>query len=399
MSAVTAASRPRWAALVWLLGLSLGVVGTWLEVPGTVSGVEVVAFALAVAITERLQLHQPRGTPVPTSLAILGTAAILGVPPVLLAAIAAGGAVLALLPPGGPRLRWPQVIARAVGAWGLAGTAAIGQALAPAWFTGQAPPDLPVASLPLGAAAAVVLALLLGLAGMVASPPAPRRWRRSLALGDALRATLPVGASVAATAVLGALVHPVLGGWTLPTMLVALLAARVGLNRYELATRAYEQTVRAMSRLPEQLDTVANGHGVRVAELARSVGRELGLGADALDELQQAAHLHELGRIRFEPGAVISRASVATAGAQVLARAAPGERLADIVAAVGGASRAGVDPDVARAGRIIAACCLVDGCERYRGTTQLPDDVLVAMVRDGAEPALVQAVIRVAARR
>jgi response regulator RpfG family c-di-GMP phosphodiesterase len=95
-----------------------------------------------------------------------------------------------------------------------------------------------------------------------------------------------------------------------------LLAARIGLARFAGVTTAYDQTIRAMSRLPEQLGTVEPDHGVRVGQLAREVAHELGADATSALEVEQAAYLHELGHIQIEAEEQPTRAELAQAGSE-----------------------------------------------------------------------------------
>ena len=249
------------------------------------------------AITELLPIRPPRGRPVPTSTAIIATGALIGVD---------------ALRPGTPRRRsggrWrgssTAVPAPSPTCWSASRrrgcSAASRRTAAPSVPRGRArraarssctwcPPRSIVAVL-----VAVLPALeVLGLGDRTRFP-----LRR---IADEIRATWSADAAIAATAVLGALVHRSLGPWTLPSVLVPLLAARIGLERFAGVTTAYDQTIRAMSRLPEQLGTITPEHGVRVGQLARAVSSELGMDAVTVVDIERAAYLHELGHIRLEP--------------------------------------------------------------------------------------------------
>jgi hypothetical protein len=195
---------------------------------------------------------------------------------------------------------------------------------------------------------------------------------------------------------MGALVHRPLGVWTLPSMLVPLLAARIGLERFAGVTTAYDQTIRAMSRLPEQTGTVEVDHGIRVGQLARAVAVELGADASSALEVEQAAYLHELGHIQIEPEDRPTRAELARAGAKVIATAGDLDRVAAIVEAHGDreAMRTAA-PDLARAARIVAACCELDRYQADLTVTGQRQEVTVRLVREVDDLGVVQALLDV----
>lgn len=361
-------------------------------------------FLLAALATERLLIRQPGGQPVATSLAVLGAAAVLGAPPSTVALIGAaswlGGRLI-----GRERLILSELLGRVAGAWALTGFAALGAVAVPAVWEGTGA-DV-AASLPVGAALAVGLSIVVGLPAVEILARTEGRWHYPLRRArEAVVATRLVGPAVAATAGLGALVHPVLGAWTLPTMLVPLLAARVGLERLFVADKAYEQTIRAMSRLPEQMDTngqgsISDDHGVRVGALARAVSLELGLSERDTIDVVRAAHMHELGRVKVEVDEPASQRGLAEAGATAVRQiSAQLEQVAQIVEAHGNlagpvAKREGIKLQA----RIVAACCEID---RYAPDPIAPgqrDEVIVRLVRDVGDLAVVSALTRVLDRR
>ena len=386
------------------LGLLLGGAWWWLDGVGRLtlqlSVVDLLLFAAAAAVMELLPVRLSDGRAVPTSLAVIGAAALLGASPPMVALIAVVGYASAFLAPGA-RMDLTEVAGRALGGWVLPGVAAIGAALGPPTWVGEVELGA-AASLNLGAAVALALAVLVGLpvAAVVAAPGGSwqRGWRR---VGEAIYRKRLVGAAIATTVALGALVHPVLGAWTLPTMLLPLAAARAGLDRLALGQRAYEQTIRAMSRLPEQLGTVDAGHGVRVAELAREVALELGLDATSVAETVRAAHLHELGRIKLEREVPAPPRELALAGAQVLREVGDLDRVADIVEA----QAQPMDRDCGDVGlpaRIVVACCEVDSYApdpASPGTPGQRHETTVRLVRGVGDLEVVTAVTRVLDRR
>lgn len=390
--------RPLWAG-AGLAGLVLGSLWWMLDTvpPAELSHLQLLLFVLAAAVTELLPMQQPGGRPVATSVAIIATLALLGASPVLLAGVAGLGWVVARLAHrGGVPLG--SLAARLAGAWSLAGLVALGSAAGVRW-TGTELHDGAVASLDLGAATVLVVAIAVGMPVLQAVAGAVGRLRfLPRRAAEAVVRSWMVGAAISSTALLGGLVHEVLGAWTLPTMLIPLLAARLGLDRFAVATRAYDQTIRAMSRLPEQLGTVGAEHGVRVGRLVHRVGIELGLDADTLTDLEHAAHLHELGRIQHDdPEAPVAPAALAAAGASILRETESLSRVADIVAAHGEPQLA--RGDAALPARIVAACCGADRYGPVPGDEGQRHEVLVRLVRDVGDLEVVSALSRVLARR
>ncbi|MEX2549842.1 MAG: HD domain-containing protein [Nitriliruptoraceae bacterium] len=383
--------------LAGLLGLGLG--GAWWLIDVAerlvlqLDVVDLLLFVAAAGVMEHLPIRLADGRAVPTSLAVIGTAAILGASPPVVALIAVSGFVLARvlarrsLPTG-------EVVLRAIGGWTLAGVAAVGVVIGPATWSGSAGAGVP-ASLNLGAAVAVALATMIGVPAVESLARLRAGWRFALRrIAEEVHRNRLVGAAIAATGALGALVHPVLGAWTLPTMLLPLVAARLGLDRLALGQRAYDQTIRAMSRLPEQLGNVTAEHGVRVADLAREVALVLGLGADSVAETVRAAHLHELGRIKLERESPAPQRELAEAGASVLREVGELDRVAAIVEAQADVQGRPRD-DVGLPARIVVACCELD---RYAPDPAEPgqrQEALVRLVRETGDLEVVAALNRV----
>jgi hypothetical protein len=385
-----------------LAGLALG--GLWWvfevgdELPLQLSALDLLLFAVAAAVMELLPIRLPNGRAVPTSLAVVGAAAVMGTSPPVVALIAGVGWALALLVARGSAAPVP-LLTRIVGGWSLAGVVALGVALGPATWTGSAEVGA-AASLNLGAAAAVGVAIVVGAPAVDVVAHIRIVWRFAFRrIAEAVEQNIFIGASVASTAVLGALVHPVLGPWTLPTMLIPLFAARVGLDRLALGHRAYDQTIRAMSRLPEQLGSVTSDHGVRVGRLAGEVALELGLDAGSIGDVIRAAHLHELGRIKVERDAPAARRELAIAGASVIREVAALDRVAGIVELHGDLNRAAPgDGEFALPARIVAACCELD---RYGPDPTEPGqrhEVAVRLVREVGDLDVVAALTRIVDR-
>jgi hypothetical protein len=360
--------------------------------------VDLVVLTAAVAVTELLPLRQPGGRSMPASLSVIGAGAMLGAPPAVLTLVAGAGWVLAWTVRGQAMTSGP-LLTRLVGTWALTGVAALGAAAFPLRWAGDVVGvGTDAVSLDVGPAIGVGVAILVGGPIIETAVRNDARWRFvPRRLWEAVRGNWLVGTAVASTSVLGALVYPVLGPWTLPTMLVPLFAARIGLDRYDVASNAYDQTIRAMSRLPEQFGTVRPEHGVRVGALAREVALELGLDVATVEATERAAYLHELGRIQFERIDVGQR-ELAMAGASVLDEAKDLDRVARIVEAHGdlrGPRDASRDRDVGLPARIVAACCEVDRYDPDPSDRGQRHEVTVRLVREIGDLEVVGALTRV----
>lgn len=380
-------------ALPVLLGVGAGAVA-WRAGVGpevSVASYQLVLVVLAVAVTDLLPIQPPRGRPVPTSAAVIATGALIGISAPPLAALTAAGWALARLVDRRAEAV-PSLWVAVATAWLLGGLAAYGRTFGDAW---HGAPESEVA-LHLTAAALVVSVLIALLPALQVSVLGERVRYPMRRIVDEIQATWTADLAIASTAVMGALVHRSLGIWTLPSMLVPLLAARIGLDRFADVTTAYDQTIRAMSRLPEQLGTVGPDHGVRVGRLARGVALELGTDAGTTLEIEQAAYLHELGHIRLEPEDRPTRAELAQAGARVVASAGDLGRVAAIIAAHGDpAALHSADADLARAARIVAACCEVDRYAPDLADTGQRQEVTIRLVRGIGDLDVVQALLAV----
>lgn len=181
----------------------------------------------------------------------------------------------------------------------------------------------------------VIVAAALTLEGLLRSGWTV--WARKVRPLEAIRMSSQgwsaMGAATGATGVLIGLAQPVVGLATLPLVVAPLVVAQLAVRRQALMLRTHAQSLVALSRLPEVVGAVSDGHAHAVAELAERAGRRLGLGGRSLERLRSAALLHDVGQMalpRFIPG-----------GATVLAAPADQEHIARMSADV--ARRAGVE--------------------------------------------------------
>ncbi len=123
--------------------------------------------------------------------------------------------------------------------------------------------------------------------------------RRGVAEWQAFAALCGVGATFGLTV-------PAMGWWAVPLAAVPYLVAHLALVRARHTRRTYRQTIGALGRIPEAGGFSAPGHSERTAELAVAIGSQGGLSSDELDRVEQAALLHDIGRLVLNDPAVAS---------------------------------------------------------------------------------------------
>jgi PAS domain S-box-containing protein/putative nucleotidyltransferase with HDIG domain len=69
---------------------------------------------------------------------------------------------------------------------------------------------------------------------------------------------------------------------------------------------AFRQTVRALASMAEKRDPYTAGHQQRVARLACAIGRGMGLSEDALEGLEMAGTVHDVGKV-YVPAEILSK--------------------------------------------------------------------------------------------
>jgi hypothetical protein len=116
--------------------------------------------------------------------------------------------------------------------------------------------------------------------------------------------------------------HESLGLWGPLLFSIPLLAAWYSFERLASIRRTYEQTIGALSVVPELAGLVRQGHAARVAELSVRLGRELGLSSTEQEQLRAAALLHHLGHLCLDDpevrGRPIEPSEVTDKGAEIL---------------------------------------------------------------------------------
>ena len=192
--------------------------------------------------------------------------------------------------------------------------------------------------------------------------------RFSVALWDEMRVQWQLGAAVAASAIITVFSARVVGLVELAVFMGPLLVTQVAFRRYAGIRATYLQTVRSLARVTEVGGYVESGHSRRVAKLAVSVGRELGMAEPDLLNLEYAALIHDIGQLSLLdpiPGGatVLVSASdqnrIAELGAEVIRQAGVLDRVAELVRCQNWPSH-GHDPEPPIGSKIIRAANAFD---------------------------------------
>ncbi len=137
--------------------------------------------------------------------------------------------------------------------------------------------------------------------------------------------------------------HESVGLWGVALFSVPLLAAWFSYERLAVISRTSEQTILALSVVPEMAGLARTGHASRVSDLALAVGADRGMSPAELDDLRAAALLHHLGHLCLDApevrGAPVEPYEVADKGAEILRQtdlAAAGDLLATDEVSLGG---------------------------------------------------------------
>ncbi|MBK5288160.1 MAG: hypothetical protein JJE46_06810 [Acidimicrobiia bacterium] len=286
----------------------------------------IVLITLGVALGELMVLRPPHRTPIPLSYAFMLVLVRGADPWVCIGAIAL--AELAVLP-----LRdgdWAARLAQS-GQHLVAGIAAL-----TAYEALMAVDQLgPTPRLLTALAAAGVAALVVHEAAAAFTDP---RWPE---VGGADLALVASG-MLMAIGFRGVEPGESVGLWSVGLFSIPLLAAWYSFERLALISRTSEQTIEALSVVPELAGLAPAGHAARVAELSVRVGDQMGLRRRELEDLRAAALLHHLGHLCLDAPEARERpiepSEVSDQGAEILRQtdlAAAGDLLATDDARVG----------------------------------------------------------------
>lgn len=167
-----------------------------------------------------------------------------------------------------------------------------------------------------------------------------RSFRTELAEVAKIQAWL--NAAVVSTAIAIALGMSALGVLAIPLMSAPLVLLRFALQQQASVIGTRRQTIAALAQLTDIAGYTPPGHSARVAALSRRVGRELHLTDRELDELEDAARLHDIGQVSLAApipgGATIDVApadqrGIADEGARIVRRTEVLDGVADIIEA------------------------------------------------------------------
>ncbi|MEO7269400.1 MAG: HD domain-containing phosphohydrolase [Knoellia sp.] len=312
----------------------------------------VAAFAFAVALGELIRVRMPSGrvaAPVATAsgiaLAVLGPVhghPLFDVSAGVVTLTVAGSLGVAMLVRAarGLSTEWYLVAARMIGVSITAVLMRLGPLDAHGVWAWQVDRDRPawvIATVMMGAAAAGLYADLV-LTGLV------RAQRKHLSvlvtlrdeLGEAQALTL----GLVAAGPLVAFLAPVVGLAALPLGLLPMMLTNVAVRRYTNNRATYRQTIATLSRLTEVAGYTPTGHASRVAAHSVSIGRQLGLHAEEVQELEYAALLHDLGQVGLKSpipdGATVLAAPddqrrIASEGARIVRGTEVLDRVADLM--------------------------------------------------------------------
>ncbi len=169
--------------------------------------------------------------------------------------------------------------------------------------------DFPALVLPLLFAAWVGVAVNFALAGagyaLLNDVPLRRVWRETVSW--MLPSQLALG--LVGTAI--AQVMSVAGPAGFALFVIPLVVARQFHRRYQELRDAYSDTIKSLVAVIEAKDPCTKGHSERVSCYAVAIARHLGHGDEAAERLEQAALLHDVGKIGVSR-AVLSKPSALT---------------------------------------------------------------------------------------
>src|SRR5205807_8744158 len=115
-----------------------------------------------------------------------------------------------------------------------------------------------------------------------------------------LRLAAPVYLSLLCAAALLAVAYRRDGVWMALVAVIPLVLTRFAFERYAAAQAAYQQTIKALSIVPEVAGVTPLGHGERSAVYAVALARQLGLNNEAVERVATAARLHHIGYVTLD---------------------------------------------------------------------------------------------------
>ncbi len=308
-----------------------------------------VLLAGAVALGELVVLRPPHRCAVPLAYAFMLVIVRAASPEETVLAIAVAELVVVPLRAGA----WRERVRSSVEHFG-AGMAALGVYRLAFGVDGLSPTPRMLTALALGGIAAIVVHELCAFSRSHRLPP----------IGGADLALVASG-MLMAIGFRGIDARPSVGLWSVALFSIPLLAAWYSFERLAVISRTSEQTIEALSVVPEMAGLANRGHAARVADLSVRMGDRLGLRRRELDDLRAAALLHHLGHLCLDAEEVRDRpiepSEVAEKGAEILRQtdlANAGDLLATedfhlggqilrVASAFDDLATAGIEPDAA----------------------------------------------------
>lgn len=159
---------------------------------------------------------------------------------------------------------------------------------------------------------------------------------------EVARIQAALNAAVVSTAIAIALGMSALGVLAIPLMSAPLILLRFALQQQASVIETRRQTIAALSQLTDIAGYTPGGHSARVAALSRRIGVELHMNDRELDELEDAARLHDIGQVSLAApipgGATIDVApsdqrGIADEGARIVRQTEVLDGVADIIEA------------------------------------------------------------------
>jgi hypothetical protein len=217
--------------------------------------------------------------------------------------------------------------------------------------------------------------------------------------GVRLRVLLRVHLALFSAGALVAVAYDEKGWGATFVAIVPLLVIQFSFTRFARARRTYDETVRALSILPEVAGLTALGHGERTAIYAAAMARELNIDEAATERILTASRLHHIGEVSMDDSAndrlFGDPGDVGRAGQAILSETGFLEGVADMVAAVTSEEGAGHRTDVA----VVRVASTWDGLVAAGTNVADATTELLARHRTGAERTAALALVTVSQRR
>jgi hypothetical protein len=232
-------------------------------------------------------------------------------------------------------------------------------------------PDL----LPFVTALVVWIGVEVGMRALIVL--GPKELSRSY-LARALMHDLNVFLGLALSGALFGELFPELQWWALPISVLPYSFAHTAFRRFQQTKVTYKQTIRALARIPEVSGLGVDGHADRTTELAGAVAKEMGLGPAAVEQIEYAALMHDIGRVSLNEPQILKMGytddDIARWSAEIIAESPYLDQVAEHVRHQYEPYRKPgeqSDPDISIVSRIIKVSAAYDWMVRRQGLSPL----------------------------